>query len=501
MRRLFVFATVALFTLVCTSMAVDDPAATSGNTTYSQTDAFGDIISTIPSTNPGPSNAWVGNTYMNGELIQAKNVYPSTVPSQMVRINPSTGAIIATVNLPFNGYVIGFTNDGANLWVVQWSPLNMVYKVSIAGAQLASWPPNVSPFSARSAAYEGGNLWIGCDQSSAVTQLVKFSTAGVNLQTWSTGTAVGWYMDAEFSSNAPAGANLYIVDNVGNTLKRLAVGVSVTVAAQVASPAGSPDVAEGLGFDGEYLWHNGAYASQSLVWKLDDGFPGILNLNVVMTPINPPISIPSTGGQFNFNAAVTNNGAQTPFWAWARNRYPDGTYTGVLLGPVNINPPTGVTVQRIRTQVVPAGWPAGIHYMIGYAGSSVGYPAADRDSFMWTKTVVPGAGPIVWEAYNYGELFPGEVAVSAPAVFNLAGAYPNPFNPTTTISYSLPMTSRVTLNVYDMSGRLVSTLVNGLRDAGTHQETFDGSNLASGMYLYSLQAGQNVATGKMALVK
>jgi N-acetylneuraminic acid mutarotase len=228
--------------------------------------------------------------------------------------------------------------------------------------------------------------------------------------------------------------------------------------------------------------------------------PPVLNLNVVMTPINPPISIPSTGGSFNFNAAVTNNGTQAPFWAWARNRYPDGTYTGVLLGPVNINPPTGVTVQRTRTQVVPAGWPAGLHYMIGYAGSSVGYPAADADSFSWTKTVVPGAGPIVWEAYNYGEPFPGEV-ITMPETHTVLGNYPNPFNPSTTISYTLNLSGNVQLAVYDVNGREVAKLVNGYVQAGNHSVTFDGSNLASGVYVYTLSANGQTATAKMVLMK
>jgi hypothetical protein len=507
MHKLSLYLIFTLLVFACSALAVDnsslnaDPAATCGNTTYSQADVFGDIISTIPSTNPGPSNAWVGNTYMNAELIQAKNVYPSTVPSQMVRINPSTGAIIATVNLPFNGYVIGFTNDGTDLWVVQWSPSNMVYKVSIAGAQLASWPPNVSPYSARSAAFEGGFLWIGCDQSSNNTKLVKFSTAGANTQEWTTGTAVGWYMDAEFSNNAPAGANLYVVDNVGNTLKRLAVGVSVTVAAQVASPAGSPDVAEGLGFDGEYLWHNGAYASQSLVWKLDDGFPGLtINVEIDLVPLVFPISIPASGGSFSFFAFVTNPGSTTyNTTLWTAQRLPNGSMVAPLMGPYTITLSPG-TRAWFRSQNVPGSAAPGNYMYFGYAGT---YPNVimARDSIPYTK-LTTGDGGWVGDWNNYGDPFPGEEAISPqPSAFNLIGATPNPFNPTTTLSFSLPEAVKVSLNVYDVQGRLVAQLVNGLREVGTHQVTFDGSNLASGMYLYRLTAGSNHATGKMVLMK
>ena len=123
MNRLLLFSILAVFAFVCSGIAADysspitDPSGTSGNTTYNLTDNFGDIIGTIPSANPGANNAWVDMAWANGELIMYKNVYPNTIPSQFLRINPSTGAIIATVNFPFNGYVMGGTYDGANLWV------------------------------------------------------------------------------------------------------------------------------------------------------------------------------------------------------------------------------------------------------------------------------------------------------------------------------------------------------------------------------------------------
>ncbi len=88
-----------------------------------------------------------------------------------------------------------------------------------------------------------------------------------------------------------------------------------------------------------------------------------------------------------------------------------------------------------------------------------------------------------------------------PDAFSVKAAYPNPFNPATMLSFSLPEVAKVTLNVFDVQGRLVATLVNGLREAGQHQVTFDGSNLSSGVYLYTLQAGSYSATGKMVLMK
>jgi len=81
------------------------------------------------------------------------------------------------------------------------------------------------------------------------------------------------------------------------------------------------------------------------------------------------------------------------------------------------------------------------------------------------------------------------------------GNNPNPFNPETTISFALPEASQVTLSVYDVQGHQVAELVNGWRNAGSHDVAFNGRNLASGIYVYRLAAGATVATGKIVLMK
>jgi|SaaInl4_150m_RNA_FD_contig_21_1568607_length_1515_multi_15_in_0_out_0_2 hypothetical protein len=85
--------------------------------------------------------------------------------------------------------------------------------------------------------------------------------------------------------------------------------------------------------------------------------------------------------------------------------------------------------------------------------------------------------------------------------FSLSNAYPNPFNPSTMIEFSLETTEMVSLNVYNINGQLVSTLVNGMMDNGAHQVTFDASALSSGVYLYSIEAGSFSETKKMILTK
>ncbi|MGE5431678.1 MAG: T9SS type A sorting domain-containing protein, partial [Syntrophomonadaceae bacterium] len=85
--------------------------------------------------------------------------------------------------------------------------------------------------------------------------------------------------------------------------------------------------------------------------------------------------------------------------------------------------------------------------------------------------------------------------------YRLCQNYPNPFNPTTTISYLIPEQSNVELKVYNMLGCEVTTLVSKMQNAGEYRLHFDGSNLPSGIYIYTIRAGQYRASKKFILLK
>ena len=102
-------------------------------------------------------------------------------------------------------------------------------------------------------------------------------------------------------------------------------------------------------------------------------------------------------------------------------------------------------------------------------------------------------------SYNFSSVV--EV-VTNPTEFSLAQNYPNPFNPSTTIYFSLAKESNVSLKVFDLLGQEIISLVNNeFMTAGSYSYKFDASTLASGTYIYRLDAGSFVQTKKMTLTK
>jgi hypothetical protein len=154
-----------------------------------------------------------------------------------------------------------------------------------------------------------------------------------------------------------------------------------------------------------------------------------------------------------------------------------------------------------------------------YGDIPEGGSAWGSDSYTFDLTNSPGGSFSVWFDVTYDDAcgnhyrlrldpeFDRETAGTTPMlVFKLGQNYPNPFNPTTTISYEIPSGSQVNLNVYDVTGKLVRTLVNGWMGEGLHAANWDGKNgsgvsVASGIYFYKMQAGSFTGTKKMILMR
>ncbi|MFH0733618.1 MAG: T9SS type A sorting domain-containing protein [bacterium] len=105
--------------------------------------------------------------------------------------------------------------------------------------------------------------------------------------------------------------------------------------------------------------------------------------------------------------------------------------------------------------------------------------------------------------YNGTFSFSNIIEVSSVSLdkYYLNQNYPNPFNPSTTISYSIPSSSKVVVSIYDILGKLVTTLVDQNQEAGNYSINFSADNLSNGIYFYKIQAGSFNDVKKMMLIK
>jgi hypothetical protein len=168
--------------------------------------------------------------------------------------------------------------------------------------------------------------------------------------------------------------------------------------------------------------------------------------------------------------------------------------------------PLGITATRggdftlsLGSSTLPAGWLVSVRDAVTGTTTELG---ADRTLAFRSDTPLSASEPrftlIVEPSSSTSTKDDGRGTMDG---FALEQNYPNPFNPSTQIRFTLQSSNVTRLTVFDLLGREVAVLVNGSMPAGAHSVTFDASTLASGVYLYKLEAGGQVMTRRMTLVK
>tara|TARA_B100001964_G_C13886819_1_gene445423 strand:- start:173 stop:658 length:486 start_codon:yes stop_codon:yes gene_type:complete len=132
------------------------------------------------------------------------------------------------------------------------------------------------------------------------------------------------------------------------------------------------------------------------------------------------------------------------------------------------------------------------------------YNSMDDEIVEYAETIEFTANMILGNGLNTFGL--SDISIEAPESYSLSDAYPNPFNPTTTLSFSIKDGGYMNLSIYDMTGRLVNTLVDGNLESGYHSVIWNGMDsngyaVSSGMYIYALQSEDKSITKKMVLMK
>ncbi len=236
-----------------------------------------------------------------------------------------------------------------------------------------------------------------------------------------------------------------------------------------------------------YSVEDPAIFAGSEVFSIEHYTPPLIELTLSATD---PLIVPR-GSFFEYSATITSNLPEPEHIdIWTLALTPGAT----LIGPIwRINDfpilPGGTISADGIWQEVPVNAPLGVYTF----GMRVGdYPdvvvAEDSFTFEVIPAVAASANAISWTGGGYETLV--ELAESGiaygvdllPKEYLVAAAYPNPFNPSTTISVSLPQAADLTVSVYNVNGQLVAELVDASLVEGTHQFTFDASNLASGLY-------------------
>ncbi|MBD3233047.1 MAG: T9SS type A sorting domain-containing protein [candidate division Zixibacteria bacterium] len=217
---------------------------------------------------------------------------------------------------------------------------------------------------------------------------------------------------------------------------------------------------------------------------------------VEMNPDEDPVIV-SRGDTFGLTGYAINPTSQhleTDIWIML-----DVPYNG-LYGPLHVFQDIQMvphdTLAAHIYQYVPYNAPLGTYDYIAYCGDR---PDTKCDSAEFPFTVSGtrlADGATEW---SFDGNFLGEELI--PTEFALDNAYPNPFNATATISYQLPEASRVNLDIYNVLGQRVTTLVNGNVEAGYHSVSWDASGYSSGIYFYKLAVGDRVFTKRMTLLK
>lgn len=229
---------------------------------------------------------------------------------------------------------------------------------------------------------------------------------------------------------------------------------------------------------------------------------------VTLTPTGPVV-LPASGGIIYYNIAGGNTGVFYEIVdVWVDVTIPLGAVYGPVVGPIeNLLVQPGHTTDRDRELNIPGIVPPGVYILNAYTGSYAYFnPVIYAEDHLEFTKLESGEG--AW----FGGWFSDSGApfsvdplpindTNVPLHHLLHPCFPNPFNARTILSFTLAAPGRAHLSVYDISGRSVSTLVNGYREAGVHEVTFDASELPSGIYLYRMKVDDFSVSRKMILIK
>jgi hypothetical protein len=393
-------------------------------------------------------------------------------------------------------------------------------------------------WSAGTYAYGGDKAWMTIDQSDGIghDQLYfSWDYAGCCGDDWFNLTAD---RGQTFTSPIPIpeqpiwGVNtvgpdgaVYVAGRLYFTNAQFAVAKSSTVQDTSVTPAFDWGVVVDMGgehhFSIGYGPNPGGLLGQAWIDADRSSGPNAGNLYVLCS-VDPPGADPmdvhfvrSTDGGVSWTAPMkVNDNPDSTSWQWFGTMAvaPTGRIDAIWLD--TRDNPGSVSSSLYHAYSIDGGtsWSANARLSDEF-NPLVGWPQQDKLGDYYDMVSDENGAHIAWAATFNGEqdVYYSRLTVvtgaetdpgnNMPKVFSLSQNYPNPFNPTTTIDYEVPDRVLVNLQVFDVLGREVSTLVREMREAGTHSVTWDAASQPSGVFFYRLQAGGFVGTRKLVLMR
>ena len=238
-----------------------------------------------------------------------------------------------------------------------------------------------------------------------------------------------------------------------------------------------------------------------VVWFESD-LGGAHPLSFTITPQSTTIEIPPAGGSFQYDIQIINASTQETFVldGWADITLPPW-YSRPLFFRENLSVPPQANFTRTLTQYIPASAMPGHYTYNGYVRDHTSWQVYGTDSFSFVKLqgTDEASHNMGWALIGWDD--ESTASTQTPLEYSLSSPYPNPFNPVTNLTYSLPEASEVSIVVFNVEGKEIARLVDGWKNAGVHQVSFEAGSFSSGIYFAKMSAGTFNQTQKLLLTK
>jgi|GEM_PF-985629 len=388
-------------------------------------------------------------------------------------------------------YAGGDFNDGGSpgTQTIGGEDRNYIAAIDLTTGNATSWNPNANG-NVKALAISGTTIYVGGgfndgDTPGGITigGQVRNNIAAIDL---STGNATSWNPNANgpVYTLAIAGTTIYVgggfsddgddqILTIGDENRNYIAAIDLTTgnATSWNPNANSTVYAIALSFTNEKIYIGGNFSSIS--GSDNYSFAGMDDLNNSALPVEVT----------SFNASIAKSEVNLA-WQTATevNNY-------------------GFEIERSQTSNVKSETWEKIGFVQGHGNSN------SPKNYSYTDAQLNNSTSIQYRLkqidfdgkFEYSNSI--EVVLQTPVSFALNQNFPNPFNPTTVISFQVPIASKVMLKIYDIMGNEVAELVNGEKPAGNYDVIFNGHNLASGVYFYQLHAGSFIETKKLILMK